>query len=328
MLHPSCPAGGETLLATPLPPPGFPLRPAGSLPSGTEIPGMPRCLGVLLFVLALALPALAEPPGTVTVTSPAGPAQVTLDGAPAGRTPVTLRLPPGPHVVRVVREGLAPFEQTLEVRSGASQAVEAVLPLLEGPGQILYVEGRDPSKVGPAWLALQKRTPGLRGPSLVRQPARGWVGVASKALEGLEPEPASEAARALSSALGARVLHLAVTPDERAWYFFWEKGHLVDRYCSDPGRDADSGVLRAWAGRPEALLPVCRGTPLSSRRTEVSLTDLHGLVYFYSPELRQARPGAWRSAADLMRLLAQVLGTPDPPAPFRSLSAAPGWKKP
>lgn len=281
----------------------------------------------LALLLILVAPALAEPLGTLVVTSPTGPAQVLVDGAPAGRTPARLTLPPGAHLVRLEREGLQPFEQQVQVQAGAEQPLDARLKLLEGPGQVLYVQGRDRAAVARAWRALVAQSPDLQGPWLLSWPARGWVGLAPKAIEQFPATDGMDVARRLSLEVRAPVLHLAVTPDGKAWYAACERGELVDRYCSDPARDVPD-ALRLWAGRPEKLLPLCKGRPLSSSRKEVSLTDLHGFLYFYTPELRRSRPAAWRSPAEIMRLLGVVLGTPDPPAPFASHSASAAWTRP
>lgn len=202
-------------------------------------------------------------------------------------------------------------------------------PPAEGPGHLLYVDGKPPASVTVKWLEVVGKRPELAGSVFVKPAEKGWTGLAVKGLEKMEPEKASGASKALSDALDCGVLHLAVSPDGRAWYFYWKDGKLVDRYCSNPGRaeEIPYEVLRSWQGRPDLLLPVCRGRPLSKNRTEVSLTDFNGFLYFYYPEMKTAKPASWRSATDVMRLLTQVVGVSQPPAPFATVATLPGWKR-
>lgn len=59
----------------------------------------------------------AEPARLVISTDPWG--EILIDGRPAGNTPRTdLTLPPGEHLIRVVRDGFMPFERRVTVRSG------------------------------------------------------------------------------------------------------------------------------------------------------------------------------------------------------------------
>lgn len=206
-------------------------------------------------------------------------------------------------------------------------AQEAAPP--QGPGHILYADSKDAPAVLKAWRAVVLKKPGFNSPLAIRPPAQGWIALAVKALEPLPPEAASDAAKALSLQLHTHVLHMAVTKDDRAWYFLYADGKQVDRYCSNPGLpgEVSHDVLRDWAGKPDVLLPLCRGTPISKTRSEVSLTDLNALLYYYYPEMKLKKPASWRSPGDLMRLLSQVLGVPQPPAPYQSLAGLPGWKR-
>jgi hypothetical protein len=56
-----------------------------------------------------------------------GPALLFLDGREHGRTPLTLRLPPGPHHLRFRREGYLEEELTLQTRPGLSATLEVRL---------------------------------------------------------------------------------------------------------------------------------------------------------------------------------------------------------
>jgi tetratricopeptide (TPR) repeat protein len=67
--------------------------------------------------------------GQVQVTGDAADAEVLLDGAAVGRTP--LRQPiwctPGKHLLSLTREGFVPFEESVTVAAGASATVSASL---------------------------------------------------------------------------------------------------------------------------------------------------------------------------------------------------------
>lgn len=196
-------------------------------------------------------------------------------------------------------------------------------------GQLLYVDRQPLDKLGDGWRQVLARQPQFAGSSFVGPQSNGWTGLAVKAMGKMPAEEATLAARELSSVLKGGVLHLALTSDGRVWYFFWDEGKLVDRYCSNPGRpeEVTVEVVRSWQGRPELLLPVSRGTPTSNLRSEVSITDFNGFLYSYYPEMRTERPAAWRSPADLMAVLVQVVGVPQAPAPFSLIAALPGWTR-
>src|SRR5581483_627692 len=64
----------------------------------------------------------------LTVTSDPTGAAVTVDGASAGRTPITLRdLPAGQHLVTVTMPGRLPFTRNVELRPGGTHEVVAML---------------------------------------------------------------------------------------------------------------------------------------------------------------------------------------------------------
>lgn len=196
-------------------------------------------------------------------------------------------------------------------------------------GQLLFIDQLPAEKVRSGWLAVLETRPELSGSAFVGTPYHGWTGLLVKALETMEPERASESAKQLSANLKTGVLHLALTSDGRAWYFYWDSGRLVDRYCSNPGRPGEVPVevVRAWQGRPDLLLPVARGTPLSKLRSEVSLTDFNGFLYSYYPEMKVERPGSWRTPADLMAMLVQVMGVSHSPSGYLGLKSQPGWTR-
>lgn len=207
-----------------------------------------------------------------------------------------------------------------------------VLPALaqpQGPGHILYVASPDAVEVLKAWPKVVAKSPAYKGPMAVRPPSNGWLALAAQAMEPMTPEAATEAARSLSLQLKKPVLHLAVGKDDRGWYFLYLDGKLADKYCTNPGLPGEipQEALRDWQGKPDVLLPLCKGTPISKTRTEVSLTDLNALLYYYYPEMKLKKPASWRTTGDLMKLLCQVLGVPQPPAPYQALAGQTGWKR-
>jgi eukaryotic-like serine/threonine-protein kinase len=75
-------------------------------------------------------------PGEVVITSePAVGAQVFVDQkrVEVDGTPATLKLPPGPHVLTVQREGFVPWTETVDVEAGGRVSKHATLSTLAGP---------------------------------------------------------------------------------------------------------------------------------------------------------------------------------------------------
>ena len=75
-------------------------------------------------------------PGQATLdvlSTPFG-ASVSIDGQPAGQTPLTgYKLKPGAHRVELTRHGYEPFSQSVTLQSGKSQRVDAALSPLPPP---------------------------------------------------------------------------------------------------------------------------------------------------------------------------------------------------
>jgi hypothetical protein len=66
--------------------------------------------------------------GTVLVASQPDGAEIYVDGTKQNqKTNATLKLPPGQHVIRVVREGGASAERTVEVTENGLQTLRFVL---------------------------------------------------------------------------------------------------------------------------------------------------------------------------------------------------------
>jgi len=69
---------------------------------------------------------------------------LVLDGRPRGKLPLAapIRVMPGKHVVRILRDGFETFEKVVEVKLGETSSIDAVLKPLTSAGR-LRVEGAD-----------------------------------------------------------------------------------------------------------------------------------------------------------------------------------------
>ncbi|MGD9875087.1 MAG: PEGA domain-containing protein [Kiritimatiellia bacterium] len=63
--------------------------------------------------------------GTVNVTASAGGASVQVDSKPAGRAPVSVKLPAGPHVISVFKDGWTPFTAKVDVTASSVIPIHA-----------------------------------------------------------------------------------------------------------------------------------------------------------------------------------------------------------
>jgi serine/threonine protein kinase len=152
---------------SPYPPPPDPQR-GPPMRRATAAPGRPRrnassrdiAIGCAIAALVIAAfvsakflvfgdepraEAEAAPTGTIViVVRDTGPAQVSLDGKPAGvirdQSPLTLSaLPPGPHKVVVTREGAPPCEQSVDLASRQAKVVECSFPKAATHGRLVLV---------------------------------------------------------------------------------------------------------------------------------------------------------------------------------------------
>jgi hypothetical protein len=71
------------------------------------------------------LPALSPGIGELTVESLAAPARIYIDGSYSGLAPRTVRLRAGVHIVLVISDGHAPWEQKLFIPGGKASIVRA-----------------------------------------------------------------------------------------------------------------------------------------------------------------------------------------------------------
>ena len=99
--------------------------------------------------------------GTISIRTNVTDAEVVIDARSRGTLVGPLRVTPGERSVRVLRDGYAPFDQSVLVVAGQDQTIDAQLePLLSGgklkvdgpPGATIYIDG---SPVGTApWQGL------------------------------------------------------------------------------------------------------------------------------------------------------------------------------
>lgn len=103
---------------------------------------------------------------TVDVNSSPGGAQIEIDGKPqSSRTPATLQLPPGEHVVRLVMPGLGALEVPVKGRRGEKLSVDepmnGSLEILDPEASVPISVSVDGKNAGYAPLKIESIAPGL-----------------------------------------------------------------------------------------------------------------------------------------------------------------------
>ena len=177
--------------------------------------------------VALARPAPAAPvaPATADILSSPPGASVSVDGRPAGKTPLDgLRLKPGRHEVALALEGHETWSGTVEVAAGEKGRVEARLrPLAKAPA---------PPVAEPVDTAR------------VYDNALGAVDTMAKKLSGSSPSYPSRAGRLKSGERVSVVVRILVT----------EKGEVEDVTVVESGGrlvdDVVVGAVRTWKYAP------------------------------------------------------------------------------
>lgn len=202
----------------------------------------------------------------------------------------------------------------------------ATANLPAAPVNTVYVTGDNAGAVAAAWRIYVQARATLAGPALIGGPHNHWITLQARVFDTASQDQINTACQALSAALKTDVLFLQITKDGRSWYFYWNDGQMLDRYCSNPGHadEVDYKTLRSWAGKPEVLARLARGRPLSSKSAAPSITDLNAILYFYYPELQQTKPGSWRTPATFMKTLAGILGIDDLPSRYSDRGAQGG----
>ena len=197
------------------------------------------------------------------------------------------------------------------------------------PSNTLYVTADNTGSVAAAWKKWVAAHPTMAGKALISVPTRRWVALQAQAFDRQDHEAMTAACAGLSLSLQTQVVCLVVSRDGRAWYFYYDRGRQMDRYCSNPGRpgEVDYRTLRSWSGRPDVLVAACRGVPLSSYGgPQVTITDLNSVIYFYYPEMRTTRPASYRTPGAFMKVLGRLLGIGHPPSRYARYPTGDDWK--
>ena len=97
---------------------------------------------------------------SLTVRSLPTDADVEVNEEPAGKTPLTLALPPGTHQVRIAKQGFRAESRDVRMASGRSQAVELVLEPID-PAPTAYRELEPPADSLRPWMWLSVATTGV-----------------------------------------------------------------------------------------------------------------------------------------------------------------------
>lgn len=107
-----------------------------------------------------------EARGTLKLTTRVQKVNVTVDGAPAGQTPLTLELKPGKHEVLLERQDYLPMRRLVAVEAG--KVTEEEIRMLRAPGARPEEE---------AFVSVAARPQGgTEEGSGLRIPLAGWVG--------------------------------------------------------------------------------------------------------------------------------------------------------
>lgn len=121
-------------------------------PEAEDAPEVERLIAALQARQRSTLP-------TINFTSAPPGARVYLDGSaqPAGTTPFSTRLQPGTHAVRADKPGFASVLKTVDVQTGAANAVTFELKAVPAPSApVVQVDGEQTAKWRPVagWTAL------------------------------------------------------------------------------------------------------------------------------------------------------------------------------
>ncbi|MEQ9504343.1 MAG: PEGA domain-containing protein [Deltaproteobacteria bacterium] len=121
-----------------------------------------------VFALSVKLEKAAANTGTLFVAADVDGATVKIDGVERGTAPVTLQLPVGPVLVEVVKAGLPPWTNTVQIAPNAKAIARATIRPKSGPTGTLLVIASVPGtsvivdgvKTGTAPVTLDAITPG------------------------------------------------------------------------------------------------------------------------------------------------------------------------
>ena len=132
-------------------------------------------LDVALRPQAPAVPAAPRPAILRIRSSPSG-ARVAVDGRDVGVTPIErLQVDAGSRVVRVLRDGYLPWEDTFRARAGRTETIDAVLTARGASEPEPAASEPEPAAPGPPRVVegtlVERGEPGVTNPKCIRCPA-------------------------------------------------------------------------------------------------------------------------------------------------------------
>ena len=132
-------------------------------------------LDVALRSQAPAVPAAPRPAILRIRSSPSG-ARVAVDGRDVGVTPIErLQVDAGSRVVRVLRDGYLPWEDTFRARAGRTETIDAVLTARGASEPEPAASEPEPAAPGPPRVVegtlVERGEPGVTNPKCIRCPA-------------------------------------------------------------------------------------------------------------------------------------------------------------
>jgi len=132
-------------------------------------------LDVALRSQAPAVPAAPRPAILRIRSSPSG-ARVAVDGRDVGVTPIDrLQVDAGSRVVRVLRDGYLPWEDTFRARAGRTETIDAVLTARGASEPEPAASEPEPAAPGPPRVVegtlVERGEPGVTNPKCIRCPA-------------------------------------------------------------------------------------------------------------------------------------------------------------
>lgn len=120
------------------------------------------------YVVDLAMRPVPPPQGEVLIAADVSGAEVSIDGSPAGTTPMIAELEPGEHAIEIRAEGLEPHSEVVTVEAGQRVTLSATLQPSRPPGGTLVVITAPPGATvvvdgnerGTAPITVEELTPG------------------------------------------------------------------------------------------------------------------------------------------------------------------------
>jgi hypothetical protein len=249
--------------------------------------------------------------GSLEIAGAEPGASIVVDGRARGTypPPAPLRVPAGSHVVRVYKEGFAPFERRVDVASRQTVLVEAKLQALTQAGRLSVTESSgaaldvvvDNVVVGKSpWegtVAAGAHTVVLRGEDdLGTQPATTSVKVSQLTTLALAAEPLTSSLRVMPVPAGGTVSIDAVVVGQGVWEGKLREGAHRVEVAAEGFLPARQDVRLAKKERSAITVTLDRdlSSPLWRRASRVFLGADAGMVLGlrYGGDVRDACSGA------------------------------------